>query len=110
MVFCPSCSSCFLIEAAVAAVVAVSTPQPLMMAVAARARSVLMGAYYRCKALSPQPKSSASGRTLRYKAWLRGARGRLTARLVRSGPEGLEAWVDGDVLVVEGVSAACRAV
>src|SRR3954466_11010328 len=42
MVFWPCSSSCFLIEAAVAAVVAVSTPHPASMAAAAIAASIFM--------------------------------------------------------------------
>jgi fermentation-respiration switch protein FrsA (DUF1100 family) len=44
MVFCPCCSSCFLIEPAVAAVLAVSTPQPARAAVAAMTRNIFIGA------------------------------------------------------------------
>src|SRR5688572_25665111 len=42
MVFLPSWSSCFLIEAAVAAVLAVSSPQPASVAAMAMTRSVFM--------------------------------------------------------------------
>src|SRR6266404_4810376 len=44
MVLCPCSSSCFLIDAPVAAVVAISSPQPARAAVAAMTRSVFIGA------------------------------------------------------------------
>src|SRR5688572_4485780 len=61
MVFLPSWSSCFLIEAAVAAVPTVSSPQPASVAAMAMTRSVFMGEHYRRKRPPrPSTKSSAS--------------------------------------------------